>query len=261
MKKILITGANSYIGTSFESYMKQFADEYTVDTVDMIDGTWREKSFAEYDTVFHVAGIAHRKETKENAGLYYKVNRDLAIDVATKAKADGVKQLVFLSSMSVYGMETGVITRETSPAPKSNYGKSKLQAEEGIFPLKSDSFKVAILRPPMVYGEGCKGNYQTLVSFAKKLPVFANYKNQRSMIHIDNLSKFVKEAIDSELDGLFLPQDPEYVCTCKMVQSIAKDMGKNMRLWGILNPIAWALKSFTGKGKKAFGSLTYKYED
>ena len=158
MKKILITGANSYIGTSFESYMKQFGDEYAVDTVDMIDGAWREKSFAEYDVVFHVAGIAHRKETKENAGLYYKVNRDLAIDVATKAKADGVKQLVFLSSMSVYGMETGVITRETSPAPKSNYGKSKLQAEEGISLLKSDSFKVAVLRPPMVYGEGCKGN-------------------------------------------------------------------------------------------------------
>ena len=149
MKKIIITGANSYIGTSFESYMKQFAEEYSVDTVDMIDGTWREKSFADYDVVFHVAGIAHRKETKENAELYYKVNRDLAIDVAAKAKADGVKQFVFLSSMSVYGMESGVITRDTVPLPKSNYGKSKLQAEEGIIPLADNSFAVAVIRPPM----------------------------------------------------------------------------------------------------------------
>ena len=261
MKKILITGANSYIGVSFENYLKQFDGEYTVDTVDMIDGTWREKSFAGYDAVFHVAGIAHQKETKENAQSYYKINRDLAIEVAKKAKAEGVKQLVFLSSMSVYGMETGVITRETVPAPKSNYGRSKLQAEEGIVPLRSDSFAVAVLRPPMVYGEGCKGNYQTLVSFARKLPVFANYKNQRSMIHIDNLSEFVKKAIDNCYDGLYLPQDPEYVCTCKMVQDIAKGMGKNMKLWGILNPVAWGLKHFTSKGKKAFGDLTYKYED
>ena len=241
--------------------LKQFADEYVVDTVDTIDDIWREKSFTEYDVVFHVAGIAHRKETKENADLYYKVNRDLAIEVAAKANADGVKQLIFLSSMSVYGMETGVITKETQPVPKSNYGKSKLQAEEGIIPLKSDSFKIAVFRPPMVYGDGCKGNYQTLVSFAKKLPVFANYKNERSMIHVDNLSAFVKKAIDEELDGLYLPQDPEYVCTCKMVQDIAKAMGKNMKLWGILNPVVWALKCCTGKGKKAFGNLTYKYED
>lgn len=261
MKRILVTGANSYIGTSFEAYMKQFAGEYTVDTVDMIDGTWREKRFANYDVIFHVAGIVHIKETKENRELYYKVNRDLVIETAEKAKREGVKQFVFLSTVSVYGMDTGIITRDTVPKPKNSYGISKLQAEEGITALRTDDFKVMIIRPPMVYGEGCKGNYQTLVKIAKRLPVFANYKNQRSMIHIDNLSKFVKEAIDNELEGVCFPQDPEYVCTCKMVQDIAKSMGKNMRLWGILNPVAWAFKSFTGKGKKAFGSLIYKDED
>ncbi len=260
MRKVLITGANSYIGTSFESHMKQFGEEYIVDTIDMIDGTWHEKSFADYDVVFHVAGIAHQKETKENAESYYKVNRDLAIDVATKAKADGVKQIVFLSSMSVYGMEAGIIDKDTVPMPKSNYGRSKLQAEEGITPLRDDNFKVAVLRPPMVYGEGCKGNYQSLVSFARKLPVFANYKNKRSMIHIDNLSIFVKKVIDEELDGLFTPQDPEYICTCKMVQDIAKDMGKNMKLLGILNPFVSILKHCTSKGKKAFGDLIYKMD-
>lgn len=159
MKKILITGANSYIGTSFEKYMAQWPEKYQVDTVDMIDGTWREKDFSGYDTVFHVAGIAHQKETQENAELYYKINRDLAFDTAVKAKTDGVKQFIFLSSMSVYGLETGVITKETVPTPKSNYGKSKLQAEELLNGLADETFKVAILRPPMVYGKGCKGNY------------------------------------------------------------------------------------------------------
>ena len=102
MKKILITGANSYIGTSFERYLKENCpDEYIVDTVDMVDGSWRTQSFEGYDSVFHVAGIAHQKETKENAHLYYEVNRDLAIETAQKAKADGAKQFVFLSSMSI----------------------------------------------------------------------------------------------------------------------------------------------------------------
>jgi UDP-glucose 4-epimerase len=261
MKKILITGANSYIGTSFEKYIKEnYPDEYVVDTVDMIDGTWREKDFSEYDSVFHVAGIAHQKETKQNAALYYQVNRDLAIETAQKAKSDGVKQFIFLSSMSVYGMDTGVITKDTAPNPKSNYGRSKLQAEEGINALACDDFKVCVVRPPMVYGEGCKGNYQTLVSIAKKFPVFADYKNQRSMIYIGNLSRFVKEMIDNECDSIHLPQDSEYVCTCKMVQKIARDMGKTMKLWKILNPCVTILKRCTTMGKKAFGDLIYKDE-
>jgi UDP-glucose 4-epimerase len=261
MKKILITGANSYIGTSFEKYIKDnYPNDYAVDTVDMIDGSWREKDFSGYDSVFHVAGIAHQKETKENTPLYYRVNRDLAIETTQKAKHDGAKQFVFLSSMSVYGMDIGVITKETAPSPKSNYGTSKWQAEEGIAELKAENFKVSIIRPPMVYGEGCKGNYKTLVSIARKFPVFADYKNQRSMIHVDNLSKFVKDVIDNEADGVHLPQDPEYVCTCKMIQSIAKGMGKNMRLWKILNPFVSILKHCTTKGKKAFGDLIYRYE-
>ena len=262
MKKILITGAGSYIGTSFENYINtNFPDKYTVDTVDMIGDGWKEKDFSPYDTVFHVAGIAHRKETKENAALYYKVNRDLAIETAKKAKNDGVKQFVFLSSMSVYGMDTGVITKNTVPSPKSNYGKSKLQAENGIKELEDCDFRVCILRPPMVYGEGCKGNYQALVRIAKKIPVFADYKNQRSMVHIDALSKFVKNVIDNNCNDILFPQDPEYVCTCKMVQDIAENMGKNMRLCKMLNPFVSILKNCTVKGRKAFGSLIYDIED
>lgn len=261
MKKILITGANSYIGMSFERYMAQWPQQYQVDTMDMVDGSWREKSFAGYDAVYHVAGIAHVKETKENAHLYYKVNRDLAVDVAKKAKADGVPQFVFLSSMSVYGVEVGVITRATQTSPVGNYGKSKLQAEEQLCPLRDDSFRIAIMRPPMVYGAGCKGNYQSLIKIAKIAPVIPSYKNVRSMVHIDRLCAIVRELIDSCADGLFFPQDEQHVCTCEMIRNIATDMGRNVPVWPVLNPAIALLKICTFKGRKAFGNLYYPLED
>lgn len=261
MKRILITGAGSYIGKSFENFVNQFPGQYQVDSLDMVHDSWRETSFAGYDAVFHVAGIAHIRETAENAPLYYKVNRDLAVETARKAKTEGVRQFVFLSSMSVYGMEEGCITRETVPAPKSNYGKSKLQAEEGLRELRDDGFAVAILRPPMVYGEGCKGNYQSLVKFAKKMPFFPDYSNKRSMIHIDGLSEAVRGIVDSCAEGLFLPQDPEYVCTCKMVQSIAREMGRDLKLIRILNPAVTLVKYTTNMGRKAFGDLYYSKEE
>lgn len=259
MKSILITGASSYIGTSFENYIKvNYPDDYVVDTVDMIDGSWREKNFAGYDAVFHVAGIAHQKETKQNAHLYYEINRDLAIETAQKAKNDGAKQFIFLSSMSIYGMDTGVITKETAPNPKSNYGKSKLQAENGINKLACDDFKVCILRPPMVYGEGCKGNYQALIKFARVMPFFPNYNNKRSMIHIHRLCWYVRTLVDECANGCVLPQDEDYVCTCKMVQQIAKKNGKKFPLLRILNPLVLLAKICSTAGKKAFGDLYYE---
>ncbi|SDL28379.1 UDP-glucose 4-epimerase [Clostridium cochlearium] len=256
MKKILITGANSYIGTSFENWLDK--SEYSVDTIDMIDGTWKDKSFSKYDVVFHVAGIAHIKETKENAPLYYKVNRDLVHEVAKKAKANGVKQFIFLSSMSVYGMETGVISKDTVPAPKSNYGKSKLQAEELIAPLQDATFNIAVLRPPMLYGTGCKGNYVRLEKFALKSPIFPDIKNKRSMIYIDNLCEFVKRIIDDESKGLFLPQNDEYVCTSDMVREIAEAHGKKIHMTKLFNPLLRVLK--ISIINKVFGDLVYERE-
>lgn len=259
MKKILITGANSYIGTSFESYIKEnFTEQYLVDTVDMLDGSWREKSFTGYDSVFHVAGIAHQKETKENAHLYYEVNRDLAIKTAQKAKKEGVKQFIFLSSMSVYGKNTGIITEETLIAPKSHYGKSKVEAEKGIKDLQGTEFQVAILRPPMIYGKGCKGNYQTLVKLALKLPIFPYVKNQRSMLYIENLCEFVRLLIDRGESGLFCPQNGEYSNTSEMVKMIAEAHGKKIRL---IKGFGWLIKFFGLFSKtlqKAFGNLIYE---
>ena len=261
MKKILITGANSYIGTSFEKYMQQYADEYQVDTIDMIDGSWREKSFSGYDIIYHVAGIAHQKETKKNAGLYYQINKDLAIEVAQKAKKEGVSQFVFLSSMSVYGKDTGGITEVTQPAPKSNYGKSKLQAEKGLESLSSDNFIVSILRPPMVYGKGCKGNFQSVVKLVKKLPVFPKVNNKRSMIYIENLSKYVKWVIEQRRSGLIFPCNREVGNTSQMALSIARALNKRLYLSRLLAFLVKILSAVNVSAKKAFGSLFYEVQD
>ena len=258
MKKILITGAGSYIGESFLQYMAQWPQEYQVETVDTLDGAWREKSFAGYDALFHVAGIAHRKETAENAALYYEVNRDLAVEMAEKAKADGVGHFVFMSSMSVYGMDTGVITPKTEPKPQSHYGRSKWEAEQALEALATDTFKLAVLRPPMVYGKDCRGNFQLFLTLVKKSPVFPAVKNQRSMIAITNLCAFVRLIIDRTATGVFCPQNREYVNTTEMAKVMASALGR--RVW-FSRPAGWLIRCIipvVGKARKAFASLYYK---
>jgi len=268
MKKILITGANSYIGMSFENHLKQWPDRYQVDTVDMVGNAWREKSFSGYDAVYHVAGIAHSdygKISQERAELYYRVNTHLAVETAEKAKADGVKQFIFMSSASVYGESAPigkdkVITRSTPVSPVNSYGDSKVQAEKGIQPLQDENFKVAVLRPPMIYGRGCKGNYSTLTKLAKKLPVFPYVDNQRSMLYIENLVEFVRLVVDNEEQGIFWPQNNEYTNTSEMVKMIAQVHDKRVVMVKGLN---WALKLMshvTGLVNKAFGSLCYDHE-
>ena len=265
MKRILITGANSYIGMSFEKYMTQWPEQYQVDTVDMIDGTWREKSFAGYDAVYHVAGIAHSdngKISEEKAKLYYAVNTDLTVETAKKAKADGVNQFIFMSSAIVYGESAPigkkkVITKDTPVSPANCYGDSKVQAENGILPLNDDNFKVVILRPPMIYGKGSKGNYPLLAKIALKTPVFPYVKNERSMLFIENLMEFVRLMIENEEQGVFWPQNAEYSNTSELVKMIAAAHGKNVRL---IKGFGWALKIMrhvSGLVNKAFGSLSY----
>ena len=258
MRKILITGANSYIGTSLEKYLRQWPEDYHVDTVDMIDGSWRQKDFHGYDSVFHVAGIAHQKETRKNAHLYYEINRDLAVETARKAQTDGVSQFIFLSSMSIYGVDTGVITPQTMPRPKSYYGKSKWEAELKLSEIGNPTFKIAILRPPMIYGLDCKGNFQTLVKLARMLPVFPKMANQRSMLYIDNLMEFVKEIIDEKRLGIFFPQNKEYVNTYEMVKMLGESIGRKIYP-DYLSPILIMIGScFCSKFRKAFGTLIYK---
>lgn len=244
------------MGTSLEKWLGKYPDRYSIDSISLRDDSWKEKDISKYDVVFHVAGIAHIKETKENADFYYKVNRDLAYEVARKAKVEGVKHFIFLSSMSVYGIESGVIDKDTHLEPKSNYGMSKLQAEELIKPLEDDRFIVAIIRPPMIYGKGCKGNYVRLAKLAVKMPIFPDVDNKRSMIFIDNLCEFVRLIIDGLNNGIFLPQNKEYVCTREMVKLIADNNGKKIKLTNLFNPFLRLIQTSTLR--KVVGDLVYE---
>ncbi len=260
MKNILITGKNSYIGTSFENWLKRQPDKYKVDTIDMKDGSWKKKDFSQYDVVFHVAGIAHVSSDPKIEDLYYKVNRDLTIETAEKAKAEGVKQFIFMSSIIVYGDGSSskrVIDKNTVPTPSNFYGDSKLQAEEGISHLECDDFKIVVIRPPMIYGKGSKGNYPRLAIMAKKIPVFPDINNERSMLHIDNLCEFIKIMINYEETGLYFPQNREYVKTSEMVRTIAEVHGK--KIW-MIRWMNWFIKLMFGIGivNKVFGNLVYE---
>lgn len=265
MKRILITGANSYIGTSVEKYLSQWPEKYQVETVDMVDGSWREKDFSSFDTVYHVAGIAHSDSGKispEKEKIYREVNTKLTIETAKKAKAEGVRQFIFMSSAIVYGDSAPigkekVITKDTRPSPANCYGDSKLQAEIGLRELECEDFKVVILRPPMIYGKNSKGNYPLLAMLARKTPIFPKIKNSRSMLYIGNLVEFVRLMIENEEAGTFWPQNAEYSNTSEVVKMIAEANGKKIVL---ISGFGWALRFlglFTGLVDKAFGNLAY----
>lgn len=266
MKKILVTGANSYVGNSFQNYLNDFfGDRYQIDTIEMRDGSWKEKRFEGYDVVYHVAGIAHSDNGKispEKEKLYRGVNTDLTIEVAKKAKADGVKQFIFMSSAIIYGESNKIgkkkcIARDTEPSPANCYGDSKLQAELGIVPLQDEDFKVCILRCPMIYGKGSKGNFPQLEKFAKKLKFFPYIKNERSMLYIGNLVEFVRLMIDNEEKGIFWPQNAEYSNTSELVKMIGAANNKKVHL---IKGFGWLLKFmslFVRKINKAFGNLSY----
>lgn len=264
MKKVMITGADSYIGTALENWLINSGEEYQVDTVDVRENGWKEVTFSDVDTVFHVAAIVHQKEDELTKTLYLKVNRDLPIEIAKKAKADGVKQFIFLSSMSVYGDVSGEINELTELKPKSFYGVSKLQAEEQLLKMQNDTFKIVILRPPIVYGKGCKGNYPRLSGLARKTPIFPNVKNKRSMLFIEYLCEFVKLMIDNEEQGIFFPQNREYVNSSELVKKIAKTHGHHILVTTILSPAVWLGCHISGKigvlFEKVFGDCYYALE-
>lgn len=277
-KKILITGKTSYIGMSFQKYIEAYnqrnpENTYEVNAISVRDEKWKEYDFSQYDVVLHLAGIAHvdigKGNQKELEKEYYRVNRDLTIAVAEKAKEAGVKQFIFMSSIIVYGEsapigENKIITKDTVPTPSNFYGNSKLQAERGIKKLEDSKFKVAIIRPPMVYGKGCKGNYAKLEKLAKITPIFPKIENQRSMLDVKHLDQYVLNLIKKEKAGIFFPQEEEYVNVSKLIQKLGKEQGR--KIW-LVPGFQWAFKILgKSQGKiglvvnKVFGNLTYEIE-
>ena len=260
---ILITGAGSYVGTSVERWIKNHSN-YRVDTLDMLKDTWRDTDFSQYDVVYHVAGIAHVNAKANMEALYYKVNRDLTIEVAQKAKEAGVKQFIFMSSMIVFhesrSLQPEMITSDTKPCPNGFYGDSKLQAEKRLHELESDTFKVCILRPPMIYGPNSKGNFPRLIKLAAKTPLFPDFHNQRSMLYIDNLAEFVLQAVNRQLAGTFYPQNCELSDTVEIIRYFAKAQHHHVYFAKWLNPFVHIASHFLQPINKMFGTYYYAPE-
>ena len=243
MKKILITGAGSYVGESVRKYILSTSSEFQIDAVDTMGDNWKKADYTQYDVVYHVAGIAHVNADPKMEALYYKVNRDLTIEVAKHAKAAGVKQFIFMSSQIVFhesqSLKSEVLTAETKENPNGFYGDSKLQAELGIKPLEDENFKVCILRPCMIYGPNAKGNFPRLAKLACKTPIFPCWHNKRSMLYIDNLAEFVKQAVDRQLSGTFYPQNRELADTVEIISFFAKANAHTVWITRLLNPFVW----------------------
>ena len=287
MKKVLILGVNSYIGTSFQNYVeKNYPEEFCVDKVSLRGDEWKTMDWSGYDSIINVTGKAHadigslnEQEKKE----YYEVNCELACEAYKKAIRDGAAQYIYLSSIIVYGDSSNsrkpvVITRDTKPSPSNFYGDSKWQAEqqlERVFETEGGATgqampqagangrtRLAIIRPPMIYGAGCKGNYQMLRKMAGKLPFFPNYRNERSMLYIGNLCEFMRLLVLHGDGGLFFPQNQEYVRTAELIRLIGERHCKKIACLSFLSPAVSLGKLVPGKigglVRKAFGSLVYE---
>lgn len=263
MKNILVFGKDSYIGTNFEKWLNKSKEgNYNISSISSKDDEWRKEDFSKYDVIFCLAGIAHVSANKKLEDLYYKVNRDLPIEVAKKAKAEGVKQFIFMSSMIIYGADGKIgqfkiIKEDTSKVPIDFYGRSKLEADEAIQKLSDEKFKTIVIRAPMVYGPNCKGNFPKLKKIAKILPIFPDIENNRSMIYIDNLVECIKQNIDNENSGVIYPQNKEYVSTKSIIEAMAKAMNKKMHFVKIFNPILKLLSKKINYINKIFGNKVY----
>lgn len=267
MKKILIVGANSYIGNTFEKYIMnkysdhtemQIEDEIIIEKVHASNGDWKDINYEQYDVVIILAAIVHQKEKDGMEELYQQVNYIMPIEIATKAKNAGVKQLIFMSTVAVYGSVVTHITKDTVPNPDTLYGKSKLEAEYKLREMDTEEFRVAIIRPPMVYGEGCKGNYTRLVKLATYNPIYPKIHNKRSVISIDRLCRYMEEIIRNGSSGTFLPQDEEYADTIMTIKRIRMAQGKRTVL---VSGTVWLVKlamKRVGAVRKMFGDWYYE---
>lgn len=262
--KIGILGTNSYIGNSFIHSVSEKPD-YEIHTINTFNDAWKVESFLNYDALLCVAGIAHVSADPSKEQLYYAINRDLPVAMAKKAKTEGVKQFIFMSSIIVYGDDAVLgkemhITKDTKPNPANFYGNSKLQAEEQLLELATDTFKILIIRTPMVYGPQCKGNFPRLVKLAKKIVIFPLIKNNRSYIFIYNLCAFFEYAIKNQLQGIHFPQDKEYITTSEIVKFAANYNGKKLLLTDFFNPLLYLLSKKISIINKVFGSKYCDFE-
>ena len=259
---ILIIGKNSYIGNHIDEWLSRYG--HKVAQLDVLTEDWKNYDYSPFDAIVHVAGIVHRPDCKDWE-LYKRVNTDMPVKIATMAKEQGVKQSIYFSTMGVYQANKKLgasVVDETTPLlsnSSSFYGMSKLMAEEALTKLQEEGFSVAFVRPPSVYGKGCKGGYITgFKKIAQMLPIIPRaYENAcQSFIYIDNLCECVRLIVEKHLSGAFCPQDDETPNANRLLEVICKGLGKKYRSSRLLG-VCLRMVSFIPLLKKAYGGIEY----
>lgn len=260
---ILITGKGSYIGFHIKTYFEKFG--HMVTTVDTVSDEWKSVDYSLYDSVVHVAAIVHDDAKTAYSELFKKVNTELPYEIALKAKENGVKQFVFISSMAVYGAEksldkeSSVLNKDSKLEPTSLYGISKLEAEKLLAQLQDDNFKVSFVRPPNVYGPGCRGNYIYLFKKLADLLFICPYVYtdiRQSMIYIDNLSELIRLIVENDSSGYFSPQDDVAPNTVEIITTIRDISGKKTRYSKVLGNIIKIFRKMS-LVNKIYGGVCY----
>lgn len=233
MNRVLITGANSFVGRNFIKYSKY----ETIDEVSLINQKPGEIDFSKYDIVLHLVAIVHQSK-KISEKEYFRVNRDLAIQVAKGAKKAGVKQFVFLSTVKVYGKYipgAGAWNEDSTCDPEDAYGKSKYAAELALKELEDSNFTVSIVRTPLVYGENVKANMRSIIKLVEKFPILplAEVDNKRSFTSVENLVAFIDRIIEKRASGVFIAKDEKGLSTTELVKLISQYLERKLILFSI----------------------------
>lgn len=271
MTRIMVTGATGFIGSGLAKRLKNRGGEVvtpvrsqhasdTGSVVGEIDGDtdWRDALKA-VDAVVHSAARAHimKEGATDPLDEFRKINVEGTLNLARQAVEAGVRRFVYLSSIKVNGEQTvkgSPFCEEDLPAPEDPYGISKLEAERGLQIIARETgMEVVIIRPPLVYGPGVKGNFASVIKLVAKglpLPLGAIY-NKRSLVALDNLVDLIVTSIDHPSAGneIFLVSDGEDLSTSDLLRRVAAAMGKPSRLI----PVPASLLQFgaTVVGKKA----------
>ncbi len=208
-----------------------------VKEISLLTNNPKDFDFSEVDTVLHVAAIVHQSK-KIPESEYFRVNRDMCIEVAKFAKESGVHQFVFLSTVKVYGEfnpDSGPWTENSECRPDDPYGKSKYEAELELRKLEDENFIVSVIRTPLVYGKEVKANMLSIMKLIDRWRIlpFKNINNKRSFTYAKNLVGFIDRIIEKRASGIFIAMDSEPLSTTQLVQYIARYLNKKMILVGI----------------------------
>lgn len=267
---ILIIGKNSYIGNHIDEWLTKYGHQAT--QLDVLTEDWKNYDYSAYDSIVHVAGIVHRPSCNDWK-LYHDVNTIMPISIAKRynsaRSSKGLSaQYLYFSTMGVYNAKKsldGFVVDSNTPMLKdgnSMYGKSKFLAEVGLAELQDDNFDVAFIRPPSVYGKGCKGGYITgFATIANQLPIIpqAYERATQSFVYIDNLCECVRLIVENHLRGGFCPQDDEIPNANRLFEVICNGIGKPYRSSKLLG-LCLRMVSFIPIVNKAYGGVSYSRE-